>query len=244
MPSNKSRISEDTNAPIRLVIADDHPLFRDALRLAVSHTVADGEVAEAASFDSLCATVEATPEIDLILLDLNMPGMHGLSGLLYLRSAYVAVPVVVVSANENPRVIKRALELGAAGYIPKSAAASEIRGALRALLAGEAWWPESFELSHIDDPGDTALVALLNRLTPQQSRVLMFLSDGLLNKQIAHAMLVSEATVKAHVSAILQKLGVDNRTQAVIVACQLATEIDGAMIDMPSQPIGNRPTPQ
>jgi DNA-binding NarL/FixJ family response regulator len=212
-------------AAFRLVIADDHPLFRDALRLAVSQTVADGEITEAESFDDLLVRLRAAPDVDLVLLDLNMPGMNGFSGLLYLRAEFAAVPVVIVSANEKLRVVRRALDLGAVGYIPKSSAASEIRAALRALLAGETWLPASLGQRDAGGEDDAALAALLNRLTPQQSRVLMLLSEGLLNKQIAHAMRVSEATVKAHVSAILQKLGVDNRTQAVIVARQLATEV-------------------
>lgn len=209
----------------RIVIADDHPLFRDALRLAVSQTVADGDIAEADSFDSLCAKLKAAPDADLVLLDLKMPGMHGLSGLLYLRAEFAAVPIAVISANENPRVVRRALDLGAIGYIPKSAAAAEIRDALSALLAGETWLPAVLDPRHPGNADENALAALLNTLTPQQSRVLMLLSDGLLNKQIAHAMQVSEATIKAHVSAILHKLGVGNRTQAVILARQLATEI-------------------
>lgn len=210
-------------AAFRIVIADDHPLFRDALRLAVSQTVVDGEIAEADSFDALCARLRASADIDLVLLDLNMPGMNGLSGLLYLRAEFAAVPIVVVSANENPRVVRRALDLGAVGYIPKSAAATAIRDAIGALLAGGAWVPPALDARLPDS--DAALVALLNTLTPQQSRVLMLLSEGLPNKQIAHAMQVTEATIKAHVSAILHKLGVDNRTQAVIVARQLATEV-------------------
>ncbi|MGB8182075.1 MAG: response regulator transcription factor [Stellaceae bacterium] len=212
-------------AAFRIVIADDHPLFRDALRLAVSQTVVDGEIAEADSFDALCARLRASADIDLVLLDLNMPGMNGLSGLLYLRAEFAAVPIVVVSANENPRVVRRALDLGAVGYIPKSAAATAIRDAIGALLAGGAWVPPALDARLPDSASDAALVALLNTLTPQQSRVLMLLSEGLPNKQIAHAMQVTEATIKAHVSAILHKLGVDNRTQAVIVARQLATEV-------------------
>ncbi|HLI11542.1 MAG TPA: response regulator transcription factor [Alphaproteobacteria bacterium] len=208
-----------------LVIADDHPLFRDALRLAVLQTVAAAEIAEAESFDGLCAQLRATPDADLVLLDLNMPGMRGFSGLLYLRAEFAAVPVVVISANENTAVMRRALDLGAVGYIPKSAAASEIRRALQALLAGETWLPAALNPGEASRDGDARLTASLNSLTPQQSRVLMLLSEGLLNKQIAHAMQVSEATVKAHVSAILQKLGVENRTQAVIVARRLAVEV-------------------
>jgi DNA-binding NarL/FixJ family response regulator len=212
-------------AAFRIVIADDHPLFRDALRLAVSQTVVDGEIAEADSFDALCARLRTSPDVDLVLLDLNMPGMNGLSGLLYLRAEFAAVPIVVVSANENPRVVRRALDLGAVGYIPKSAAATVIRDAIGALLAGGAWLPPALDARLPDSASDAALVVLLNTLTPQQSRVLMLLSEGLPNKQIAHAMQVTEATIKAHVSAILHKLGVDNRTQAVIVARQLATEV-------------------
>jgi len=210
-------------AAFRLVIADDHPLFRDALRLAVSQTVADADIAEADSFDSLCARLKATPDADLVLLDLNMPGMLGFSGLLYLRAEFAAVPVVVISANEKASVMRRALDLGAVGYIPKSTAASEIRNALRALLAGETWLPATL-YPQVPDTRSATLAALLNTLTPQQTRVLMLLSDGLLNKQIAFAMQVSEATVKAHVSAILQKLKVDNRTQAVIVARWLSVD--------------------
>ncbi|HUJ98064.1 MAG TPA: response regulator transcription factor [Stellaceae bacterium] len=210
-------------AAFHIVIADDHPLFRDALRLAVSQTVIDADIAEADTFDSLCARLRKAPDTDLLLLDLNMPGMNGLSGLLYLRAEFAAVPIVVVSANEDPRVARRALGLGAAGYIPKSAAASEIHEALGALLAGGTWLPPAFDGRPAGSDSDAALAALLNTLTPQQSRVLMLLSDGLANKQIAHAMEVTEATIKAHVSAILHKLGVDNRTQAVILAGQLAT---------------------
>ncbi len=216
----------------RIVIADDHPLFRDALRLAVSQTVSEGEIAEADSFDSLCARLRAAPDVDLVLLDLNMPGMHGLSGLLYLRAEFAAVPVVVISATENPRVVRRALDLGAVGYIPKSTAASEIRNALGALLAGQTWFPAAIDTRPSASADDTALAALLNTLTPQQSRVLMLLSEGLLNKQIAHAMQVTEATIKAHVSAILHKLGVDNRTQAVILARQLAAESMEGTVDV------------
>jgi DNA-binding NarL/FixJ family response regulator len=212
-------------AAFRLIIADDHPLFRDALRLAILQTVAEAETVEAESFEALCARLEADPEVDLVLLDLNMPGMHGFSGLLYLRAEFAAVPVVVISANEKPNVMRRALDLGAVGYIPKSTAAGEIRRALRALLAGETWLPAALQASEPRSDRDAALAAALNSLTPQQSRVLMLLSDGSLNKQIAHAMGVSEATVKAHVSAILQKLGVDNRTQAVLVARRLAIEV-------------------
>jgi DNA-binding NarL/FixJ family response regulator len=225
-------------AACRLVIADDHPLFRDALRLTIAQTFADAEIAEANSFDSLRASLEAA-ETDLVLLDLNMPGMHGFSGLLFVRAQFSAVPVAIISANDEPRVIRLALELGAAGYIAKSATPGEIRRALAALLAGKTWTPATIELPrHAEDP-EAELALRLARLTPQQVRVLMMLSEGLANKQIAHALDVSEATVKAHVSAVLQKLGADNRTQAVILARRLAAEIGGGSSELP-RPDGAR----
>jgi DNA-binding NarL/FixJ family response regulator len=209
----------------RLVIADDHPLFRDALRLTVAQTLPDAEIAEADSFDSLRAVLEAAPETDLVLLDLSMPGMQGFSGLLFLRAQFSAVPVAVISANDEPRIVRLALELGALGYIAKSATPGEIRAALSALLAGRTWTPAAVELGRRAADPDAELALRLARLTPQQVRVLMMLTEGLANKQIAHALEVSEATVKAHVSAVLQKLNVDNRTQAVILARRLAGDI-------------------
>jgi DNA-binding NarL/FixJ family response regulator len=216
----------------RLVIADDHPLFRDALRLTIAQVLPAAEIAEADSFDSLRARLEDWPETDLVLLDLNMPGMLGFSGLLYLRAQYSAVPVAIISANEAPRTVRRALDLGAVGYIPKSAQAAEIRAALTALLAGEAWLPSALGLGAGAAHADAELAGRLARLTPQQVRVLMMLSEGAPNKQIAHALGVTDATVKAHVSAILQKLDVDNRTQAVVLARHLAEEIGPPHVEL------------
>jgi DNA-binding NarL/FixJ family response regulator len=214
-------------AAVRLVIADDHPLFRDALRLTIAQSYDDAEIAEADSFDSLRHVLEGAPETDLVLLDLNMPGMQGFSGLAYLRAQFAAVPVAIISADEEPRSIRLALELGAAGYIAKSAKPAEIRMALAALLAGKSWTPAALDLRRRAEDPEAQLASGLARLTPQQVRVLMMLSEGLANKQIAHALEVSEATVKAHVSAVLQKLGADNRTQAVILARRLAGGGDG-----------------
>jgi len=206
---------------LRLVIADDHPLFRDALRLTVAQGFPKAEIAEADSFDTLRAQLESAPDTDLVLLDLKMPGMQGLSGLMFLRAAFAAVPVAIISAEEQAGIVRRALDAGAVGYIPKSTGAEQIRVALNALLSGSAWIPKT--LDHTDGgDGRDKLVARLARLTPQQIRVLMMLSEGLQNKRIAHALGVSEATAKAHVSAILDKLEVDNRTQAVILARQIA----------------------
>jgi len=202
----------------RLLIADDHPLFRGALREAVSGVVGSAEIGEAATFEEVTGSLERDAEVDLILLDLRMPGVRGFSGLMYLRAQYPSVPVVVVSANDDPAVIRRCMEFGASGFFPKTLGADALRGAIGRVLAGEVWTPPDVDLTLEPDAESAAMIARLSSLTPQQVRVLMMLSGGLLNKQIAYELGVSEATVKAHVSAILQKLGVDSRTQAVIAA--------------------------
>lgn len=206
----------------RILIADDHPLFRDALRNALTALWPDVQIAEAGSIDELAASIEAGREVDLVLLDLAMPGVRGFSGLLFLRAQFPEVPVVVVSAHDEPAVIRRAIEFGALGFIPKSAGMATIREAVEAVIGGQVWTPPDFDQDEVRPEGGS-LSARLATLTPQQVRVLMMLSDGLLNKQIAHQLNVSEATVKAHVSAILQKLGVDSRTQAVIAASRIET---------------------
>jgi DNA-binding NarL/FixJ family response regulator len=205
----------------RLVIADDHPLFRGALREAVAGLFEEVEIAEAGSFDDVAKLLERGGEIDLILLDLTMPGVRGFSGLMYLRAQYPSVPIVVVSANDDPGVIRRCMDFGASGFIPKTLGIEAMRAAVARVLEGGLWTPADVDLGAGSD-GDTAdLLARLASLTPQQVRVLMMLSEGLLNKQIAYELGVSEATVKAHVSAILQKLGVESRTQAVIAASKI-----------------------
>lgn len=203
----------------RIIIVDDHPLFRAALR----HTLAAGDpsivIEEAGDLAAVNRALDADRDCDLVLLDLNMPGVRGFSGLLLLRAQYPDVPVMIVSAVEDASVIRRAFELGAAGYLHKSVGTHEIRRAIETVLAGEIFVPEGIDLS-IED-GNSALMQRLSTLTPQQVRVLMMLSDGLMNKQIAYELSISEATVKAHVSAILQKLDVDSRTQAVIAASKI-----------------------
>jgi len=210
----------DTTA-FRLVIADDHPLFRGALREAVAGPFAEAEIAEAGSFDDVVQLLDRGGEADLVLLDLAMPGVRGFSGLMYLRAQYPSVPVIVVSANDDPAVIRRCMEFGASGFIPKTLGVEPIRGAISRVLNGGIWSPPDVNLEGTSDPAMAELVQRLATLTPQQVRVLMMLSEGLLNKQIAYELSVSEATVKAHVSAILQKLGVESRTQAVIAAARI-----------------------
>jgi DNA-binding NarL/FixJ family response regulator len=203
----------------RFIIADDHPLFRDALRQTVAARYPAAAIEEAASLDEVVARLGAEEDADLVLLDLVMPGMHGFSGLLFLRAQYPGVPVVIVSASEDVGSIRNAISFGASGYIPKSLATDRIGQAITAVLAGAVWTPPDVDLEPRGASGN--LVDRLVTLTPQQLRVLMMLSEGLLNKQIAYELDVSEATVKAHVSAILLKLGVDSRTQAVIAASRI-----------------------
>ena len=205
----------------RFVIADDHPLFRGALREAVTGLFQYVEIGEAGSFEDVAKLLESGGEVDLILLDLNMPGVRGFSGLMYLRAQYPSVPVVVVSANDDPAVIRRCMDFGASGFIPKTLGIEQMRQAVKRVLGGGVWTPPDVDLTGGADAETAALMARLGTLTPQQVRVLMMLSEGMLNKQIAYELSVSEATVKAHVSAILQKLGVDSRTQAVIAAAKI-----------------------
>ena len=205
----------------RLVIADDHPLFRGALREAVSGLFEKPDIAEAGSFEDVTRQLDRGAEIDLILLDLSMPGVRGFSGLMYLRAQYPSVPIIVVSANDDPAVIRRSMDFGASGFIPKTLGIEAMRAAIARVLEGGVWTPSDVELGTGSDAATAALIARLASLTPQQVRVLMMLSEGLLNKQIAYELGVSEATIKAHVSAILEKLGVESRTQAVIAAAKI-----------------------
>jgi DNA-binding NarL/FixJ family response regulator len=211
------RVGEST----RLVIADDHPLFRGALREAVSGLFESGEFAEAGSFEEVAKLLERGVEVDLILLDLSMPGVRGFSGLMYLRAQYPSIPIIVVSANDDAAVIRRCMDFGASGFIPKTLGIEDMRAAIARVFEGGIWTPPDIDLGTGSDSATANLLARLASLTPQQVRVLMMLSEGLLNKQIAYELGVSEATIKAHVSAILQKLGVDSRTQAVIAAAKI-----------------------
>jgi DNA-binding NarL/FixJ family response regulator len=202
----------------RFLVADDHPLFRDALKQIVAARYPGSEIDEAGTLDQVESRLAASEDADLVLLDLAMPGTRGFSGLMFLRALYPAVPVAVVSASEDAATIRHAIGLGASGFIPKSLATESIDTAIAAILDGAVWVPPDVVLAAPDDDG---LISRLVTLTPQQVRVLMMLSEGLLNKQIAYELGVSEATVKAHVSAILQKLGVESRTQAVIAASNI-----------------------
>ena len=207
----------------RFVIADDHPLFRGALKHALS-SFGDARIEEVGYFDAAKASVVANDDIDLLLLDLTMPGSSGLSGLVALRGISSNFPVVIVSARDDAETVRRAIELGASGFISKSAGMDQIRRAVETVLAGGIALPDGLDLGEERDAEVSDLIQRLQSLTPQQSRVLTMLAEGLLNKQIAYELGVSEATIKAHVSAILQKLGVDSRTQAVIRLSRIGME--------------------
>nr|WP_298113901.1 response regulator transcription factor ErdR [uncultured Pseudomonas sp.] len=205
-------------AVYEILIADDHPLFRSALQQALTLGLGpEVNLVEAASIAELETCLAQKSDWDLVLLDLNMPGAYGFSGLVLLRGQYPQVPVVMVSAQEDAAVVARSREFGASGFIPKSSTLEVIQQAVRGVLDGDAWWPRQTEETANVSAEAKAASAGLASLTPQQFRVLTMVCDGLLNKQIAYELSVSEATVKAHVTAIFRKLGVRTRTQAALL---------------------------
>ncbi len=202
------------------IIADDHPLFRVALSQALQAILgAEALLFQAHSMAQLWPLLRSHPDTQLILLDLKLPDAEGFAGLTALRTEYPDISVLMVSAIEDPAVIKQALQLGAAAYLPKSAPLEVLSEAVSAVLAGERWLPAELKdaVSQAADLIDQQFAGALEQLTPQQFRVLKMIADGLLNKQIAYEMNVQETTVKQHVSAILRKLEVNNRTLAGIM---------------------------
>ncbi|MCF7531053.1 response regulator transcription factor ErdR [Pseudomonas petrae] len=208
--------------PYEILIADDHPLFRSALHQALSLGLGpDARLVEAESIADLEARLTEKSDWDLVLLDLNMPGAYGFSGLVLLRGQYPQVPVVMVSAQEEAAVVVKSREFGASGFIPKSSSLETIQKAVRTVLDGDVWWPPQVNESVSVSPEAKAASEGLASLTPQQFRVLTMVCEGLLNKQIAYELSVSEATIKAHVTAIFRKLNVRTRTQAALLLQQL-----------------------
>ena len=209
-------------ATYEILIADDHPLFRGALRQAVTLGLGpDVRLVEVASIAELETRLSEKDNWDLVLLDLNMPGAYGFSGLVLLRGQYPQIPVVMVSAQEEAAVVVKSREFGASGFIPKSSTLEVIQDAVRKVLDGEVWWPpQAFEKVDVSAEAKAASEGLAS-LTPHQFRVLTMVCEGLLNKQIAYELNVSEATIKAHVTAIFRKLGVRTRTQAALLLQQL-----------------------
>lgn len=199
----------------RFLVADDHPMVRDALASALGQTFAGAQFSMAGTLAQAQSALDRQPDTDAVLLDLDMPGMDGLTGLARLRSEHPTVPIIIVSAAREAGVVQRAYEFGASAYIDKSASLEEIAGIVRAVLDGEIFAPP-------DAVASDSFAQRAAQLTPQQWRVLALMVQGDQNKQIAHKLGVGEATVKAHVTVILRKLGVRSRTQAVIEARGLA----------------------
>ncbi|MCF6435279.1 response regulator transcription factor [Pseudoalteromonas sp. MMG022] len=209
----------------QFLIADDHPLFRAALKGALQNQFDTLSVFEADTFEATLATLAKQDELDLLLLDLHMPGSGDLYGLIRIREDFPSLPVVVVSGSEDLTVISKVMGYGAMGFIPKSSSPQDITMAIDTVLAGDNWLPDNIKdkVANIEHE-DKALAQQVASLTPQQFKVLQYLHEGLLNKQIAFELHISEATVKAHITAIFRKLGVYNRTQAVLIASKLQLE--------------------
>jgi DNA-binding NarL/FixJ family response regulator len=209
-----------------LIIADDHPLYRAALRGAVAAACEGAVFLETGNVAGLFDLIEQHERADLLLLDLNMPGAHGFSALAHLRGLRPGLPIIMVSATDDARTVRQAMALGAQGFISKSADVAAIGQSVLAALRGDIVLPPDLRPDH-QAPSDAGAVEVARRiaeLTPQQFRVLSMLCSGMLNKQIAHELQISEATVKAHMTVVLRKLGATNRTQAVLLAGRLAVD--------------------
>ncbi|MCA8881903.1 MAG: response regulator transcription factor [Rhodobacteraceae bacterium] len=220
----KATVSE---APTKLnsaIVVDDHPLFCDALTMTLRLTVGIADVRTAGSLDDALAHLETGTRPDVIVLDLNLPDVNGLDGLVRLKTAAGPVPVVVVSSMTDARMVNSVLRAGAQGFVPKHSQREIFRDAFDAISAGRIYTPAGFvPITDDTQPATESEVALhrLSLLTPQQARILQLLCEGKLNKQIAYELSIAETTVKAHVTAIMRKLGVQSRTQAVLLAQQV-----------------------
>ena len=210
----------------KFIVADDHPLFRNAIAQVLQTMGGEQEVVEAQDMASLQIKLSDHPDTDLVLLDLHMPGAHGFSALAYVQGHCGKMPVLVVSANEKTDIIQRALEFGARGFLPKSSSVTTILEAIHTVLQGDIWLPPAHTGSRglTLNQSEQQLMAGIASLTPQQYLVLTMLAEGLLNKQIAYELDVTEATIKAHMTAIFRKLGVRSRTQAVLAIGKLNLE--------------------
>lgn len=205
----------------RIIIVDDHPLVRDALKQTLELSLVNPALIETGCMEDLIKVLGNDSNADLILLDLTIPGVQGFSGLVHLREKYPQLPVAIISAKDDYETIHRCMELGAVGFMPKTLPVFVIRDAVVGLLKGTIWTPPQYSPNKPDKEENFEIINRLRSLTPQQARVLGMVSQGMLNKQIAYELGVSEATIKAHVSAILSKLAVVSRTQAAIAACKI-----------------------
>lgn len=206
-----------------VVIADDHPLFRSALKQAVNQSFEQQDILEAENIDDLFDLIATNPQIELVFLDLHMPGNDGFTGLAQIQNHHPDIVVIMVSSDEEPDIMQKAIQFGAAAFIPKSADLNVIATAIEQVLDGDVWLPDGFSASSQTSQLEQhkKLAKQLSQLTPQQYTVLSMIADGQLNKQIAYELDIKETTVKKHVSAILDKLKVTNRTMAGLVYQQL-----------------------
>ncbi|MDD7970004.1 response regulator [Roseinatronobacter alkalisoli] len=203
-----------------IMIIDDHPLFCEALQMTLRETLSVTRIHTASSLRQALDDLRGSPAPDAILLDLNLPDVAGLDGLTRLRNAVPGVPVVVVSSMADDRIVAAVLQAGAAGFVPKHSPREGFVSAIRQVMAGGTYLPENYAPPKAEGAsgGDNTVVDKLATLTPQQGRILALVCEGYLNKQIAFELSISETTVKAHVTAILRKLGAQSRTQAVHIA--------------------------
>jgi DNA-binding NarL/FixJ family response regulator len=211
----------------RFHVADDHPLFRNALLEVIKQNYPDAVVGQSMDLDGAIRDLEQNNETDLLLLDLHMPGSQDLFGLITVREKFSDIPVAIISADEDSGTISRAMGHGASGYIPKSCSPQVIHQAVTAILNGDRWVPDDYRNSLTPVTAEEKdLAAKIATLTPQQYRVLCYLREGWLNKQIGYELGVTEATIKAHITAIFRKLGTSNRTQAVIMLSKMSLQED------------------
>jgi DNA-binding NarL/FixJ family response regulator len=211
----------------RFHVADDHPLFRNALLEVIKQNYPDAVVGQSMDLDGTIRDLERNDETDLLLLDLHMPGSQDLFGLITVREKFSDIPVAIISADEDSGTISRAMGHGASGYIPKSCSPQLIHQAIHAILDGDRWIPDDYRNNLTPVTAEEKdLAAKIATLTPQQYRVLCYLREGWLNKQIGYELGVTEATIKAHITAIFRKLGTSNRTQAVIMLSKMSLQED------------------
>lgn len=208
----------------KILIADDHPLFREAIANVISDGFPGSKVMETADLESALELTQQHDDLDLILLDLNMPGMHGLNGLINLRNEAPTIPVVIVSAEQDKQIVLQAITYGAVGFITKSSPRAQMTEAIKQILSGNVYLPSDIIRSQTSGTRRSMNNApsfppeLLQALTRKQLMVLERMTKGESNKQIAYTLEIAETTVKAHVSAILRKLNVHNRVQAILSA--------------------------
>jgi len=219
----------------RFIIIDDHPLFREALHSAVQVAYDDSAIVETSSLSEALGVLETQEPFDLALLDLKIPDTVGFEGLLEIRTSYPQLPIVVVSGHEDNEIIHTALSYGTAGFIPKSTKKDELTSAIKAVMNGDIFLPKNYHepltKNTTDHEEQAKILAKFKSFTPQQLRVINMIRDGLLNKQIAFELKVGETTVKAHVSEILKKLEVNNRTQAAMEISKLYNNGFGNLFD-------------